>query len=298
MRRFAIASLLAALLVWAVASATLAENALRPVPRPVELSASAKSLLQSQSSDWDSPSLTAADGVTLHAWFLRPNQQTGKCVLLLHGIADSRIGVAHHAALFLSSGYSVLMPDSRAHGESGGTQITYGVVERDDVLRWARWLREAGCTRVYGLGESLGAAILIQAAATAPAFDAIVAECPFSSLNAIAVDRVAQRMPMPPGLANLLAKPLVSGALAYTRIRYGLDLWGAAPEKAAPNLSAPLLLIHGTADTNIAPVHSERIAAAMPRASHLWRVPGAAHTAAVASAPDEFRRRVLDWFDR
>ena len=45
---------------------------------------------------------------------------------------------------------------------------------------------------MYGLGESLGASILIQATAREPVFRAIVAECPFADLRAIAEFRVPQ----------------------------------------------------------------------------------------------------------
>ena len=66
--------------------------------------------------------------------------------------------------MFLKAGYSVLMPDSRAHGESGGEIVTYGLLEKFDVARWAAWARQHKCEKLYGLGESLGGAILLEAA--------------------------------------------------------------------------------------------------------------------------------------
>jgi fermentation-respiration switch protein FrsA (DUF1100 family) len=70
--------------------------------------------------------------------------------------------------MFLNRGYAVLLPDSRDHGESGGTIATCGALERNDVALWSRWLhdRAPGCT--YILGESMGAAIALQATAVAP----------------------------------------------------------------------------------------------------------------------------------
>src|SRR6185295_3975118 len=104
---------------------------------------------------------------------------------LLHGISDSRLGVTGFAPMFVPERYSVLAPDSRGHGRSGGEFVTYGLLEKYDVLAWAHWMRREGCERIYGLGESLGASILIQAAAVEPVFRAIVAECPFADLRAI-----------------------------------------------------------------------------------------------------------------
>ena len=68
------------------------------------------------------------------------------------------------AELFLSHGFTVLIPDSRAHGESGGDFSTYGLKESDDVHRWFDWLviqQHSKC--IFGMGESMGAAILLQA---------------------------------------------------------------------------------------------------------------------------------------
>ena len=75
--------------------------------------------------------------------------------------------------MFLERGYAVLIPNSRAHGASGGEFVTYRLLEKYDVIGWAHWMKAEGCAKVYGLGESLGASILIQAAAVEPAFAAM-----------------------------------------------------------------------------------------------------------------------------
>jgi hypothetical protein len=95
------------------------------------------------------------------------------------------------AELFLSSGYAVLVPDSRAQGESGGEFPTYGLKESDDVHRWFKWLVMQHSRCVFGMGESMGAAIVLQAVKTTP-FCAVVAESSFASFRQIAYLRVGQ----------------------------------------------------------------------------------------------------------
>ena len=151
------------LLASSVAAWNLAEMALHPgrrTPPPV-----APAWLHVPADD---PSIQASDGAELQAWYIRPTHPNGAAVILLHGMADTRSGVAGYALMFLQHGYSVLLPDSRAHGASGGDIATYGVLERDDVRRWAAWLRPQtpGCE--YLFGESMGAAIAIQASAVTP----------------------------------------------------------------------------------------------------------------------------------
>ncbi len=150
--------------------------------------------------------LPARDGAVLKGWWLEPQQSNGNCVLVLHGIADSRAGAAGFAPIFLDAGYSVLTPDSRAHGASGGEFVTYGLLEKYDVIDWATWMKHQGCRELYALGESLGAAILIQSAAVQPVFSAIVAECAYADLLDAGTDRMSRFAGVPRPLARVMVE--------------------------------------------------------------------------------------------
>jgi uncharacterized protein len=156
-------------------------------------------------------SIAAADGAALRAWFAEPRQPNGAGVILLHGVADNREGVVGFAEMFLARGYAVLLPDARAHGESGGAFPAYGVLERDDVRRWAAWLHPHAPGCEYFFGESMGAAVAIQASAVTPGVCAIAVESAFSTFRAIADDRFAQEtrlglwFPHTPGSAGARA---------------------------------------------------------------------------------------------
>ncbi len=137
-------------------------------------------------------SVTASDGVRLQASFARPSNANGDAVILLHGIGDNRFGMMGYAGLFLSHGYAVLVPDSRAHGTSGGTFPSYGINEADDVNRWFNWLKGRQAPNcIFGMGESMGAAIVLQSVKRTP-FCAVVAESSFASSRQIAYVRVGQ----------------------------------------------------------------------------------------------------------
>jgi alpha-beta hydrolase superfamily lysophospholipase len=241
--------------------------------------------------------IAASDGAVLRAWLFTPENGNGNSVIALHGIADSRAGVMGLARLFVENQYSVLTPDNRGHGESGGELATYGLREADDVHRWVDWLKASEHPRhVFGMGESLGAGVLLQSLAGERRFSAVVAECPFASFEGVAEDRVAQRIPGPQLMRRALAVPMVWSGFLYARMKYGLDFRAASPEDALAGSATPVLLIHGLADTNIYPRHSQTLAVRSPRNTTLWLVPGARHTAAFGSAPVEFPRRVLGWF--
>jgi dipeptidyl aminopeptidase/acylaminoacyl peptidase len=241
---------------------------------------------------WRPVQIAATDGVVLRAWL--PEGGSGNCILALHGIGDSRVGQLGLTRLFLNNGYTVLAPDSRGHGESGGGLVTYGLREADDVHRWVSWLIGSEHPRnVFGVGESLGAAVLLQSLALDSRFSAVVAECPFANLERIAEDRVLQRLPPPLQTPRVAVVPVVWAGFLYARLRYGLDFRDASPESALAKATTPVLLIHGLKDTNTPPVHSEILAAKNVQNVTLWLVPGAGHTAAFGTAPQEFRKRVL-----
>jgi alpha-beta hydrolase superfamily lysophospholipase len=295
--KIAAAVLFAYLVASAAAGVFLAEITLhlprRPVEDRAEYAARVRKHFQAELQD---VSIATSDGIHLRGWYARPEEGNGTTVILLHGITDNRQGVAGYAEMFLSRGYSVLLPDSRAHGASGGDIATYGVKERYDVRDWVRWSQERTKGCVYLFGESMGAAISLQAAAVTPEVCAVVVESPFSHFREIAYDRIARHAGTGLWFPKTAMRPAIELALAYSRIRYGVDLTEAGPAEAMANSRVPALLIHGTADHNIPLRHSLILMKEGGSHAQLWQVSGAVHGNAVEVAPEEFQRRVLDWF--
>ena len=241
--------------------------------------------------------ITASDGTVLRGWFAHPSNANGNAVILLHGIGDNRQGVMGFAELFLSHGYDVLAPDARAQGDSGGTFPTYGIKEANDVHRWFDFLQvqdDPHC--VFGLGESFGAATLLQALKQETRFCGVVAESSFSNFRQVSYIRVGQFLQTGAWLGEIVLRPAVEFAFLYGRLTRGVNLASASPESAVVGSSVPIFLIHGLADTNIPPTQSERIRAHNPTNIVLWEVPNAGHCGARGAAGDEFDKRVLGWF--
>jgi alpha-beta hydrolase superfamily lysophospholipase len=284
-------TVVSAAVFWAGAAALLCENALNlpALLRPAPDRTLAVRIAQQTQSAWEPVAIHARDGARLHAWWFRsPDSQA--TVLVLHGVADTRKGIMHHSNLLLRHRFRVLAPDSRGHGESGGGTFTHGLRETDDVRRWVQWVRARYPGQpVYGLGESMGAAILLQAAGSGVPIDAIVAESSFSSFPEVARDRISQKI-------GPLGGPLVDSAFFYAKLRYRLDFFQASPVAAAARIQVPILLIHGPQDLNTPQVHSLRIQAANPTHTTLWAPTNVPHVLALSRQPAEFERRVLAHF--
>jgi pimeloyl-ACP methyl ester carboxylesterase len=216
--------------------------------------------------------------------------------ILLHGLSDNRMGMIGYAELLLSHGYGVLMPDSRAHGQSGGTVATYGLLEKDAIEQWVVWVHARQHPRcVYGFGESMGAAQLLQTLELHPGLCAVAAESPFSNFREIAYDRVGQFFHGGSWIGRVLFRPTVEVALVYANWKYGFDFRRISPEDSVSKSQVPVFLIHGVIDRNIPVRHSERIRARNPRVM-LWEVPNADHCGAISSDPDRFVVKLIAWF--
>ena len=264
----------------------------------------ARSIVALSANGLQDASVTATDSTKLNAWYVQPDQWNGDSIILLHGVGDNREGMTSYALMFLAAGYAVLMPDARGHGESGGDLSTYGLLESGDVRDWSGWLagRKAALKRpnpnscLYLFGESMGAAIALQASAVTPHLCAVAAEDSFASFREIGYVRVAQRLGSSIEFSHVAAWPTVNFAFLYAQLRDGLDFNRVSPEQDLAQSRIPSLLIAGADDTNIPAWNSQRIANRAGSVAQLWLVPGAGHTLAAQVNPVAFRSRVLDWF--
>ena len=281
-----------------IAGVVLAEGSLRPTHRPISHRQEAQAIVHQEfQTDLQEVSITAADSAVLKGWYVHPRSFNGNAVVLAHGITDNREGVGGYAEIFLKHGYAVLLPDARAHGESGGKLATYGVKEADDLHRWVSWLYAHDAPKcVYGFGESYGAALVLQSLAAEPRYCAVAVEDAFSTAQEMSYERVSGFLHLGGWFGKTLGRPIIASAVLYSKARYGIDLLQPSPLDAVTHSSVPVLLIHGALDRSIDPRHSVILAKAAPNHVQLWLVPNAGHTGAWSTAHDEFEARVLGWF--
>jgi pimeloyl-ACP methyl ester carboxylesterase len=239
-----------------------------------------------------------ADGAVLKAWYVRPQQPNGESVILLHGITGNRIDPSGFGDIFLQQGYAVLLPDSREHGQSGGQIATYGILERDDVRRWVAMVRrkDPGCT--YLLGESMGAAIGLQATAVTPQLCAVAVESPYANFREIGYERLGNATHTGPLFWRTAGRPVVETAIWYAHFRYGVYLPDAAPSDAVQRSLVPTLLIAGAADRDIPMHHAQELQKLCGNHCSLWIVPGAGHGGAATISPALFKWQVIQWFQK
>lgn len=227
---------------------------------------------------------------TVVGWFARGVQHSG-AILLLHGVRANRTQMLGRARALRADGYSVLLVDLPAHGESSGKRITFGVHESIGVIAALSYLRQRlPGERIAVVGVSLGAAALVLARPV-PAPDAIVLESMYPSLAEAVADRLAMRL----GTVGAQAAPLLLWQLP---LRLGVSADELRPIDAIAGLGSPVLIASGTNDRHTPWTETERLFAAAAEPKELWPVDGAGHGDLHAFDSNAYESRVFGFLRR
>lgn len=229
-------------------------------------------------------------------WIAAPHDrpERGSCILL-HGYGDARSGALAWAPVWHAAGFNLLLPDLRAHGDSGGTHSGGGVWERDDVHHLIEALRAARPTETETLvlaGISFGGLVASAVAAERDDLAAVVLDSPIASWPD-ATRRWGDLFSLPPPGATKLRFRLAQWL-------HRLDFSETIVATTLPRITAPLLLILPQHDVFMSGEEAEHLAdlaAAREGAlTHLWK-PDATHNAALPTEPGEYARKVEDFLE-
>ena len=198
---------------------------------------------------------TSRDGLKLSGRYYQVRDEA-PFVLQVHGYKGTAVRDFCGGNKFArEEGYNSIVIDHRAHGESEGKTIAFGIQERYDVLCWVEYIlqRFGKDTPVYIYGISMGAATALLAASLGlpKNVKGIVADCPYSSPEEI-IGKACVEM----GVSPKLAMPFLRlGA----RVFGGFTLKGVSVAEEVKKAKIPLLLIHGEDDLLVPCEMSQRI---------------------------------------
>jgi len=249
----------------------------------------------------------SSDGLGLHGWFIpspgvtafsleEPDWATGSkgTIVLAHGRFGSKDADLKYVPWLREAGYNCLMFDFRGHGRSEGNYTSFGYHERKDLLGALDFLRRKNISTVGVLGFSLGGAVGITSAAEREEIMAVVADGAFVELRS-ALARGAEERHLP----RWLVRSLGASILWLAGKRVGGDLEESDPlrwvERIAPRA---LFLIHGVEDPYVSVENVQRLYERAGEPKELWIAPGAGHRRVDEVYPDQYRERVLGFFDK
>ncbi len=235
---------------------------------------------------------TATDNVHLAGWLAIASPRA-PTIILVHGFKGSRLDMLPWARFLYAGGYNVLLFDSRGCGESEGWSIALGAREADDVLGAVHYLQGRSDLlnkRLGTLGMSLGAGVVLLAAAHEPALLATVADSAWADESA-QVSRMGSigRLPVLP------YEPALVDALIQAHLADARPI--AVIHQIAPRA---LFLIHSADDRNATtPLQGEQeLYAAAGAPKQQWIAPSGGHVGAISAHKAEYEQRVLAFFAR
>lgn len=232
----------------------------------------------------------SVSGFKLSAWFVPGLSGTG-AILLLHSLRSNKATMQPRAEFLSALGFSVLLVDLQAHGESEGDRISFGHREAADVRASVEKLKElAPGERLGVLGVSLGAASLLLSDVQ-PWLAAVVIESLYPSIE----EAVSNRLQIYFGAPGRWLSPLL---LAQLRPRLGVSVSQLRPIERASSFRCPVLVVHGTEDRHTKIQEAERLFAAVPPPKEFYYVSGAAHVDLHAFGRKEYEHRVGGFFGR
>lgn len=191
--------------------------------------------------------ITSSDGLKLHAYLIENQSayKNGNFMMVFHGYKSNATAMAHFGMQFYDMGYSVLMPDARAHGKSEGKYIGMGWPERLDNLLWINEIIKIDSKAKIGLyGISMGGSTVINTAGEDLPKQVVVAveDCGYSS----AYDEFAHQMK---SQFKIDSFPMLDISLLVASIKTGVNLTEGDCVTQAAKIKIPTLFIHGDQDS-------------------------------------------------
>jgi dipeptidyl aminopeptidase/acylaminoacyl peptidase len=226
-------------------------------------------------------------GITQGGILYRPDTTEARpAVIVLHGWqaagTNGAAVVEARARRYADDGYVALALSLRGWPPSGGSDDC-ALRQPDDVAQAAEWLRGlpgVQTDRVGVVGFSQGGQVALLAAARDRRLRAVVA---FFPVTDVASWKITTANADIPGYVTAVCEP---GGVAPR-----------SPVTRAGDIGAPVLLVHGDADTRVPTAQSQMMRAALEgagRSVQLFLVPGAQH--GFTAAEDAVARPVVDAF--
>ncbi len=214
------------------------------------------------------------DGLRLHAtWF--PYKDAKKVVICFHGYTSQ--GMSDYVGLsdyYRRQGFSMLLVDERAHGDSEGEYIGFGCLDRMDALGWIDWVlhRCGEDIQILLHGTSMGGAtVLMTSGLKLPSqVKGIVSDCGFTSAKEVFTHVLHSMYHLP-------AFPMIQIASLVNKKKAGYGLNECNAAKEVQKAEVPILLIHGDADTFVPCDMCEKIYENCASEKKMLIVKGAAH---------------------
>jgi len=268
-------------------------NAIKMVYNPIEGRTLPTEPPSNRGIPYEEVSVTTEDGFSLAGWFIP--SQNGAVVIAQHGLFGHRDNMLDDAELLYQHGYGVLLSSFRAHDVNEGELVTYGKNEVKDMEAWYQLLltrTDIDHDRIGILGESMGGMVTIFYSAQNTHIRAVVLHSAAPSIDAAANKAIEHYFNLPPF-------PFVPLTIWWGEQMAGFDSSQIDATRMIGQISPrPVLIMMGGQDDTIPAESGQWLYDAANEPKELWYLPEAGHHGFPEVAPEEYERRVTEFFDK
>jgi fermentation-respiration switch protein FrsA (DUF1100 family) len=233
-----------------------------------------------------------SDLIRLSGWLIPVASPQG-VIVLCHGHTSTRAHLLEKAVMLNAHHFTTLLFDFRARGLSEGDVCTLGAREADDVLGAVAFLQHRNDLKhlpIGALGESMGGAAVIQAAARTSTLRCLVTEASYASLDRVVQQRLAFAF-------GPFAGSVLQACHQISVDEMALDIASVSPEAQIAKISPrPVFLITDGLDLTCPRRESDRLYAAAGQPKERWIAPTAPHCLAFLAHREAYTDRVCSFF--
>lgn len=235
------------------------------------------------------------DGLKLHATLIR-SKNNKNCVICFHGYTSKGLNdYGSISKFYIEQGFNMLIVDERAHGDSEGTYIGFGVLDRYDVVKWIEYAIKlfGNDVNIMLHGDSMGATtVLLASGLNLPKnVKAIVADCGFTSAYDVFSHILKRDYHIP-------KFPIMNVTEVMTRKKAGYGYNDASTLDAVASTDIPILFVHGDKDDFVPTWMSRKNYEACKSEKELLIVKGADHAESYYTDTPAFENAVKKMIDK
>ena len=239
--------------------------------------------------------ITVDDTIKLKGWFVYSKHKSSLgTIFLLHGISSCKATLLKMAELLSNNGFNCVLYDSRANGESGGTNCTFGYYEKYDLSSYidSTIVRYPNSSPYGVFGSSLGAAVAIQTMAIDKRIKCGIAESPFAKLREVIHDYFAE-------MFLLRINSIPDAALKYTEKIAHFKIDSVQPVLSAKRITQPTMIVHGLDDKHISPKYGKEIYNNLKSKVKIWYpIPKGNHFNLGQVGGEKLKQRIISFYKK
>jgi len=234
------------------------------------LSAPSRSVIQVPETLSAEPILFKSDsGAQIHGSWIS-GSPNAPVVILMHGVRADRRALFRRADFFKKRGYSVLLFDFQAHGESEGDQITFGHLESLDANAAFNFVKaKRPGVRIGIVALSMGGAAALMGDASIEA-KALVLEAVYPDIRAATDNRIRRWL----GPMSQYLTPIFMQTMAW---QLNIKESELSPVDRITKFKNPVLILSGSKDVHTTASDTQRLFVAANEPKQLVFFEGARH---------------------